>query len=94
MTSWWDRTDPSDRTDLTNRTPGGMIASWWNVIVGAVLMIGFPVGVLSGGLDPARIAFALFGLAIMVGLELVFARKLVQRIAGRRAHRAERADDR
>ncbi|TPG05204.1 hypothetical protein EAH85_14665 [Curtobacterium flaccumfaciens] len=71
-----------------------MIASWWNVIVGAVLMIGFPVGVLSGGLDPARIAFALFGLAIMVGLELVFARKLVQRIAGRRAHRAERADDR
>jgi hypothetical protein len=93
MTSWWDRTDPSDRTDLTNRTPAGMIASWWNVIAGAALMIGFPVGVLSGGLDSARIAFALFGLAITAAMELVFLRKLVQRIAGRRALRAERADD-
>ncbi|MBF4616432.1 hypothetical protein [Curtobacterium sp. VKM Ac-1376] len=93
MTSWWDRTDPSDRPDLTNRTPAGIIESWWNVIAGAALMIGLPAVVLSGGFSPARIAFAIFGLAIMVALELVFLRKLVQRIAGRRALRGEHADD-
>lgn len=93
MTSWWDRTDPSDRPELTKRMPAGLIESWWNVIVGAALMIGLPIIVLSGGFDAARIAFALFGLAIMVALELVFLRKLVQRIAGRRALRAERDDD-
>lgn len=85
--------NPSNRTDLTNRTPTGMIASWWNVSAFALLMISFPVGVLSGGLEPARVAFALSGLAITVAMELVFLRKLVQRIAGRRALRAEHADD-
>lgn len=49
--------------------------------------------VISGGLSLARVTFALFGLAIMVALELVFLRKLVQRIAGRRALRAEHSDD-
>lgn len=72
--------------------PAGLIESWWNVIVCAALMIGLPVIVLSGGVDAARVAFALFGPAIMVALELVFLRKLVQRIAGRRALRAERDD--
>lgn len=71
----------------------GIIESWWNVIAGAALMIGLPAVVLSGGFSPARIAFAIFGLAIMVALELVFLRKLVQRIAGRRALRGEHADD-
>ncbi|PZE25976.1 hypothetical protein DEI92_00065 [Curtobacterium sp. MCBD17_034] len=73
--------------------PAGLIESWWNVIAGAALMIGLPIIVLSGGFDAARVAFALFDLAIMVALELVFLRKLVQRIAGRRALRAERDDD-
>ncbi|WIE54790.1 hypothetical protein [Curtobacterium sp. MCBD17_003] len=93
MTSWWDRTDPSDRPELTNRAPAGLIESWWNVIGGAALMIGLPIISLSKGFDPARIAFALFCLAITVAIELVFLKKLVQRIAGRRALRAERDDD-
>ncbi|WP_139199841.1 hypothetical protein [Curtobacterium sp. MCBA15_008] len=93
MTSWWDRTDPTDRPELTNRAPAGLLASWWNVIAGAALLVGLPVIVLSGGFSPARIAFALFGLAVMVAIELVFLRKLLQRIAGRRALRAERADE-
>ncbi|WIB63587.1 hypothetical protein [Curtobacterium sp. MCBD17_040] len=93
MTSWWDRTDPSDRPELTNRAPAGLIESWWNVIGGAALMIGLPIIALSKGFDPARIAFALFCLAITVAIELVFLKKLVQRIAGRRALRAERDDD-
>lgn len=92
MTSWWDRTGASDRPELTNRAPAGLIESWWNVIGGAALMVGLPVIVLTGGFDPAHIAFAVFGLAIMVALELVFLRKLVQRIAGRRALRGERDD--
>lgn len=57
------------------------------------MLVGLPVIVLSGGLSPAHIAFALFGLAVMVAIELVFLRKLLQRIAGRRALRAERADE-
>ncbi|WP_316313231.1 hypothetical protein [Clavibacter michiganensis] len=93
MTSWWDRTDASDRTELTNRMPAGLFESWWNVLAGAALMIVFPLFVLSGGFNAPRIAYAPFGLAIMVALELVFLRKLVLRIAGRRAVRAERDDD-
>ncbi len=73
--------------------PAGLLESWWNVIAGAALMIGLPIIVLSGGFNAPRIAFALFSLAITVALELVFFRKLVQRIAGRRALRAERDDD-
>jgi hypothetical protein len=92
MSSWWDRTDPTDRPELTNRAPAGLVESWWNVVAGAVLLIGLPVIVLSGGSSPARIAFALFGLAVMVALELVFLRKLRQRIAGRRALRLVTAD--
>jgi len=93
MTSWWDRTDPTDRPELTNRAPAGLVESWWNVIGGGAMLLGLPVIVLRGGLDAAHIAFALFLLAVMVGIELVFVRKLVQRIAGRRALRAEREDD-
>jgi hypothetical protein len=93
MTSWWDRTDPTDRAELTNRIPAGLIESWWNVIAGAALLVGLPLIVLSGGFDPPRIAFALFGLAVMVAIELVFLRKLIQRIEGRRALRAERIDE-
>jgi len=93
MTSWWDRTDPTDRPELTNRAPSGFIESWWNVIAGAAFLVGLPLIVLSGGISPARVAFALFGLAIMVALELVFLRKLVQRIAGRRALRAAHDDE-
>ncbi|PZF10434.1 hypothetical protein [Curtobacterium sp. MCLR17_034] len=93
MTSWWDRTDPTDRPELTNRTPAGLLGSWWNVIAGAALLVGLPVIVLSGGFSSARITFALFGLAVMVAIELVFLRKLFQRIAGRRALRAELADE-
>lgn len=92
MSSWWDRTDPTDRSELTNRAPAGLVESWWNVVAGAVLLIGLPVILLSGGFSPARIAFALFGLAIMVALELVFVRKLTRRIAGRRALRLVTAD--
>lgn len=57
------------------------------------MLVGLPLIVLSGGISPARVAFALFGPAIMVALELVFLRKLVQRIAGRRALRAEHDDE-
>lgn len=83
MTPWWDRTDPSDRPDLTNRTPAGIIESWWNVI---------PMIVLSGGFTAARWAFAIFCSAIAVVIELVFVRKLVRRIAGRRALSKNRGD--
>lgn len=90
VTSWWDQTDPTDRPELTNRAPAGLLESWWNVLVGGAMLLGAPVIVLSGGFDAAHIAFALFVLAVMVAIELVFLRKLVQRIAGRRALRAER----
>ncbi|WP_069712710.1 hypothetical protein [Curtobacterium sp. ER1/6] len=90
MTSWWDQTDPTDRPELTNRAPIGLLGSWWNVLVGGAMLLGAPVIVLSGGFDAAHIAFALFLLAVMVAFELVALRKLVQRIAGRRALRAER----
>ncbi len=73
--------------------PAGLLESWWNVIAGAALMIGLPIIVLSGGFDAPHIAFALFSLATTVALELVFLRKLVQRIAGRRALRARCDDD-
>jgi len=93
MTSWWDRTDPTDRPELTNRPPAGLVESWWNVAAGAALLVGFPVVALSGGFTPARVAFALFGVAVMAAVELVFLRKLVQRIAGRRALRAEQPEE-
>lgn len=92
MTSWWDRTDPTDRPELTNRAPAGLVESWWNVLGGAALLIGLPLIVLSGGVSPARIAFAIVVLAIAAALELVFVRKLVQRIAGRRAPREDQPD--
>lgn len=93
MSSWWDQTDPTDRPELTNRAQTGMLGSWWNVIAGAALMIGLPLIALSGGFHPAQIAFAIFGFAIMVAIELVFLRKLIQRIAGQRALREENSDD-
>lgn len=52
-------------------------------------MFGLPLIALSRGFHPAQIAFAIFSFAIMVAMEIVFLRKLIQRIAGRRALRAE-----
>ncbi|PCN48135.1 hypothetical protein Csp2054_08230 [Curtobacterium sp. 'Ferrero'] len=48
--------------------------------------------VLSGGFTAARWAFAIFCSAIAVVIELVFVRKLVRRIAGRRALSKNRGD--
>lgn len=89
MTSWWDRTDPSDQP---GRAPLGFAGAWWNVVACAGLLVGMPVIALSTEIDPPHIAFAVFGTAIALALELVLVRQLVQRISGRRALRAERAD--
>lgn len=94
MTSWWDRTDPSDDPALSNRMPDGIVACWWNVVGGAAFVVGFPTIVLTSGTDAAHVAFALVGFVIAVVMEAFFLRKLLQRIAGRRGLRAELTEER
>lgn len=91
VTSWWDRTDPTDDPETARRVPEGLPGALWNAIAGAALLVGFPVVVLSSGRGAAHIAFALFGGALVLAVELMFLRKLVHRIAGRRALSASRA---
>ena len=93
MTSWWDRTDPSDDPRLSNLMPDGIVACWWNVVGGAALVVGFPTIVLTSGSDAAHVVFALSGFVIAVVMEAFFLRKLLQRLAGRRGLRAELAEE-
>ncbi|PYY55870.1 MULTISPECIES: hypothetical protein [unclassified Curtobacterium] len=72
--------------------PAGIFGAWFNALLGA-LVVGAPTIAFNTGEAPASVLFATAALGLFEFLEVVFVYNLYQRIAGRRAFRAERDDD-
>lgn len=80
--------------DRVPDAPGGVPGAWFNALLGGGLVVGSPTIAFTTGEPPASVLFAIAALGLFGFLEVVFVYKLYQRIAGRRALRAERDDDR
>ncbi|WIB33271.1 MULTISPECIES: hypothetical protein [unclassified Curtobacterium] len=72
--------------------PGGLSGAWFNAVLGDGLVVGSPTIAFTTGEPPASVLLAVAALGLFGALEAVFVYKLYQRIAGRRALRAERDD--
>lgn len=72
--------------------PAGILGAWFNALLGGALVLGVPTIAFTTGEAPASVLFAIAALVLFGFLEVVFVYKLYQRIAGRRALRAERDD--
>ena len=79
--------------DKVPDAPGGMFGAWFNALLGGALVVSAPTIAFTTGEPPASVLFAIAALGVFGFLEVVFVDKLYQRIAGRRALRAERDDD-